>query len=120
MSRSYRKPYSACTGVRSAADDKRVARRSDRRLQNRALREHAFAKLDWDEFTISVRYEAPYNDVWSWTRDGKQRIEFEPRWQDCLFWFYGRYSHWTEEEAQKFAEEDFEQRKQYYARIQRK
>ena len=115
MSRSYRKPYSACAGVYSAADDKRVARRNWRHAQNHALR---MPNIDWDEFLIPARYEASYNDVWSWGRDGKQCLNFEPRWEDCLHWFYSHY--FTDEQALQYAEEDFEKSKQWYASLKRK
>ncbi len=115
MSRSFRKPYSAITGVRSAADDKRVARRNWRHAQNHALRQ---PQIDWDEFLIPMRLEASYNEVYSWGRDGKQQLYFKPRWQDVLHWFYSHY--FTDEQALQYAEEDFEKRKQWFAAIQRK
>lgn len=90
MSRSYRKPYSAITGVKSAADDKRVARRCWRRLQEQTLRDC----LDYDELTMPKRLEASFNDTWSWGRDGCQTLrlppeppkndsDFELRWFEC-------------------------------------
>jgi hypothetical protein len=78
VSRSYRKPYCAVTGADSAADDKRVARRGVRRTQNQALREFVAHDDDWDEFIMPVRYECPWNNTYSWGRDGKQRLQYEP------------------------------------------
>jgi hypothetical protein len=74
MSKSYRKPYSAITGVRSAHYDKMIAARSVRRAQDGALR-HAIAnQTDWDEFLLPEVYECSDNDVWGWGRDGNQRL----------------------------------------------
>ena len=78
MSRSYRRPYAAITGLRSAADDKMVARRSWRRAQNQELQKYVANGFDWDEFLIPERYEASFNDVWSWGRDGNQYLHFPP------------------------------------------
>ena len=75
MSRSYRRPYCAVTGVRSAADDKRVARRCWRRAQNQTIRDCK----DWEELVIPKRLEASFNDVWGWGRDGKQTLQFPPK-----------------------------------------
>lgn len=78
MSRSYRKPYAAITGVRSAAHDKMVARRSHRRMQNQNLKKFVANSLDWDDFINPKRLEASFNDVWSWGRDGSQYLNFPP------------------------------------------
>lgn len=105
MSRSYRKPYAAITGIRSAAHDKMVARRCWRRAQNQELRNHVVNDLDWDELMIPERYEATFNDVWSWGRDGKQSLHFPPKLpeNDSEFELY-----W------------FERQTKWYVRIQRK
>jgi hypothetical protein len=70
MGKSYRKPWgSVCHIKGSAHHDKKFAARAVRRSQNQALRE----AIDWDEFLIPERYECSDNDVWGWSRDGKQR-----------------------------------------------
>ena len=78
MSRSYRKPYCPITGRGSAAHDKMVARRAWRRAQNQEIQRFVSNDLDWDEFIGVERYEASFNDVWSWGRDGKQTLQFPP------------------------------------------
>ena len=115
MSRSFRKPYSAITGVRSAADDKRVARRNWRHAQNHALRQ---PQIDWDEFLIPARYEAAYNDVWSWGRDGKQTYHPEPTWEDEFHWFHCNY--FTPETATEFALDSYFRQLDWYASLKRK
>lgn len=114
MSRSYRKPYSAVTGVRSAADDKRVARRCWRRTQNHALRSF---NGDWDEFLIPARYEASFNDVWGWGRDGNQYLRFPPVLDGNLEYIHGCYS---DEELLERLVEDFEREVQWYEYLKRK
>lgn len=74
MSKSYRRPYSPVTGVRSAHEDKTVAARAVRRTQDHTLR-NAFAHgVDWDEVLIPHRLECPHNEVYGWSRDGHQRL----------------------------------------------
>ena len=75
MGKSYRKPYSAVTGVKSAKHDKLVARRCWRRVQEQAIRDC----FDWEELVIPKRLEASFNDVWGWGRDGKQTLQFPPK-----------------------------------------
>lgn len=82
MSRSYRRPYSAVTGCRSAADDKRVARRCWRRMQEQALRDCQ----DWEELVVPKRLEASFNEVYSWGRDGKQKLRFRPTLETYWPW----------------------------------
>ena len=71
MSRSYRAPFAAVTGVRSAGDDKRLAARGVRRTQNRWLR----MLVDSDEALVPHRFECPWNEVYCWGRDGSQRLQ---------------------------------------------
>jgi len=71
MGKSYRKPYSAITGTKSAKQDKLVARRCWRRAQEQAIRDCR----DWEDLVIPKRFEASFNDVWSWGRDGKQTYQ---------------------------------------------
>jgi hypothetical protein len=74
MSRSYRRPYMAITGNPSAKYDKRVAARGWRHVQKQALHN----ATDFEDLIMPARYEAPHNDVWSWSRDGKQRWQKVP------------------------------------------
>lgn len=106
MARSYRKPYSAVTGVRSAHADKTQAARSVRRAQNLALKSFIG---DWDEFLIPHKYECSDNDVWGWGRDGNQYYRAEPRPNEHWYWFHG-----------EFDAEWFESQHDYWVRIQRK
>ncbi|HZS43356.1 MAG TPA: hypothetical protein VFA52_04080 [Candidatus Paceibacterota bacterium] len=72
MSRSYRKPYASFVcGSNSARWDKTQAARAVRRTQNQAIKK-VLSSGDWDEFLIPDRYECSHNDVWDWSRDGKQ------------------------------------------------
>jgi hypothetical protein len=88
MGKSYRKPYATVTGARSAAHDKMVARRCYRRIQEHVIRTF---DGDWEDFVIPVRYEASFNNVCSWGRDGKQRLrfldhnDFNPFWATSYF-----------------------------------
>ena len=115
MSRSYRKPYASVTGNRSAADDKRVARRMVRGTQNAAIRDF---RGDWEEFLLPVRYECSFNDVWSWGRDGKQRLLTEPTFHDQMYWFH--CGSFTDERAMEYALEHFERSKKRFERLKRK
>jgi hypothetical protein len=62
MSRSYRSPFAAVTGARSAADDKRLAARGVRRKQNQWLRK----RVDFDDAIVPHRLECPWNEVYCW------------------------------------------------------
>jgi hypothetical protein len=73
MGKSYRLPYASVTGARSAAHDKLVARRCFRRLQEHSIRTF---RGDWEDYFQPVRYEASFNNVYSWGRDGVQRYRF--------------------------------------------
>jgi len=75
MSKSYRKPYCAITGVRSAHADKTQAARSVRRAQDHALRTALAAGIDWDEFLLPEIYECADNEVYGWSRDGGQSLK---------------------------------------------
>src|SRR5271165_5382538 len=98
MSKSYRKPYAAVTGVRSAHEDKTHAARSLRRTQNGAIR--AFKFEDWDEFILPVRIECTGNDVCGWGRDGHQYPVRPPheslQFSDCEFdrWWFDYKTRW--------------------------
>jgi hypothetical protein len=75
MSRSYRKPYAAVTGTVSAKDDKIRAARRVRHVQKYYLRKILLHDL-LDQFLIPHRLDCPGNEVYSWRRDGKQRLQF--------------------------------------------
>ncbi len=80
MSRSYRRPYAPITGASSAREDKQRAARGARRVYDRELR-RAAARETWDEFVLPDRRECPWNNVWGWDRDGRQRLQvFPSRW----------------------------------------
>jgi hypothetical protein len=72
MSRSYRKPYASVTGSRSAKQDKVLAHRGVRRVHNRIVR----MMLRDPGLNILLPHfrECPWNNVYSWTRDGSQRL----------------------------------------------
>ena len=72
MSRSYRKPYTAITGVRSAHHDKKTAARGMRRKQNAWLR----TLEDFDRALVPHRLECAFNNTWSWSRDGRRSLIF--------------------------------------------
>ena len=71
MSRSYRKPYCAVTGCGSAKEDKRRAARGVRHTQKQWLR----TLEDCDSALAPHRLQCTWNNVWSWGRDGKQRLQ---------------------------------------------
>jgi hypothetical protein len=75
MSRSYRRPYAAVTGVRSAKQDKILAHRGERRAHRDALR----TAVDFEDFLLPHRLECAWNEVYSWGRDGHQRYQKHPR-----------------------------------------
>jgi hypothetical protein len=92
MSKSYRKPYSAVTGVRSAHHDKTLAARSVRRAQDGAIRNAIASQIDWDEFLLPEVYECSDNDVWSWGRDGNQYLQKRSKeYNNPYAYFYASY-----------------------------
>jgi hypothetical protein len=68
MSRSYRRPYAAITGLASAKCDKQLAHRGVRRKQNLALK----VCIDFENFLLPHRLECHWNDTYNWGRDGAQ------------------------------------------------
>jgi hypothetical protein len=68
MSRSYRRPYAAITGLASARWDKQTAHRGVRRKQNLALRICA----DFENFLPPHVLECHWNNTYNWGRDGAQ------------------------------------------------
>jgi hypothetical protein len=65
MSRSYRRPYAAITGLASAKSDKQLAHRGVRRKQNLALK----TCLDYDTFLVPHRLECHWNNTYNWACD---------------------------------------------------
>ena len=98
MSRSRKKrPFESICGGASAKRDKRTAARGVRRVQKLALQ----VAGDHDNLLLPHRYECPWNETWSWGRDGKQHYsaltardwaqflasregEWPPRWFDKM------------------------------------
>jgi hypothetical protein len=72
VSRSYRKPYTAVTGTRSAHDDKKTAARGMRRKQNAWLRN----LKNFDDALVPHRLECAFNNNYLWGRDGYQFLTF--------------------------------------------
>jgi hypothetical protein len=68
MSRSYRRPFAAITGLASAKSDKQMAHRGVRRKQNHALKTCA----DYENLLLPHHLECPWNNTWCWGRDGAQ------------------------------------------------
>jgi hypothetical protein len=68
MSRSYRRPYAAITGLTSAKSDKQLAHRGVRRKQNHALKICA----DYENLLVPHRLECYWNNTYNWGRDGAQ------------------------------------------------
>ena len=96
MSRSYRKPYAAVTGTVSAKDDKIRAARGVRRVHKRYLRKVLQGDL-LDQFLIPHRLECSWNEVYTWTRDGKQRLQFPTSragHPDNRSWAESAYRYW--------------------------
>lgn len=101
MSRSYRSPFAAVTGAKSAADDKRQAARGVRRKQNQWLRKTP----DFDEAIVPHRLESlgmrctagadggqhfQVPDDRDWSRHCLQQNGLDPyessRWRDRNEW----------------------------------
>jgi hypothetical protein len=68
MSRSYRRPFVAITGLASAKSDKQLAHRGVRRKQNYALKICA----DYENLLLPHFLECPWNNTYIWGRDGAQ------------------------------------------------
>lgn len=68
MSRSYRRPFAAITGLASAKSDKQMAHRGVRRKQNLALK----TCTDYESLLLPHRLECHWNDTNCWGRDGAQ------------------------------------------------
>ena len=68
MSRSYRRPFAAITGLSSAKWDKQMAHRGVRRKQNLALKTCG----EFEDLLLPHRLECPWNNTYNWGRDGAQ------------------------------------------------
>jgi hypothetical protein len=68
MSRSTRRPYMAVTGNSSAKSDKRLANKGVRRAHKASLK----TCTDFENFLLPHRLECHWNEVYGWSRDGKQ------------------------------------------------
>lgn len=68
MSRSYRRPFAAITGLASAKSDKQMAHRGVRRKHNLALK----ICLDYENLILPYHLECHWNDTYCWGRDGAQ------------------------------------------------
>ena len=79
MSRSYRKPYTAVTGTKSAHADKKVAARGVRRRQNQWL---YTSERPGGRVNPGHRLECAFNNTYDWGRDGCQYLVF-PDCQDA-------------------------------------
>jgi hypothetical protein len=78
MSRSYRRPFAAITGLASAKSDKQLAHRGVRRKQDLALK----ICLDYENVLLPHRLECPWNNNYCWGRDGAQCYNGRPRDSD--------------------------------------
>lgn len=71
MSRSFRRPYSSCTGsCTSAKEDKQRANRSIRHRIHTWIAKELKKEEGFD--LIPHRFECASNDVYGWNRDGHQ------------------------------------------------
>jgi len=87
MSRSYRRPFAAITGVASAKSDKQLAHREVRRKQNLTLK----TCLDFENLLLPHFLECPRNNTWCWDRDGAQSYHCRPHDSDDE---YSRKYYW--------------------------
>ena len=78
MSRSYRRPFASVCGKVSAKQDKQMAHRGVRRVQNRIARLMA----ENPDLMMPHFRSCPWNNPYSWTRDGGKR----PQWPDARDW----------------------------------
>lgn len=120
MSKSYRKPYSAITGVKSAHDDKTVAARAVRRAQNHALRNAIANGIDWEDFMLPEIYECAFNDVWSWGRDGNQSLQLRSTQYNSPFSYVSSPTRMTMEKIMERWEESKQREDNWLKEISRK
>lgn len=120
MSKSYRKPYCAVTGLRRAHRDKTDAARSLRRTQNYALRRALASNVDWDEFLLPDIYECPNNEVYVWSRDGNQSLQERCRQYNNPFAYVCSPTWMSLEQIMERWEEDKRRNDEWMARLKRK
>jgi hypothetical protein len=120
MSHSYRRPYAAVTGVRSAHWDKTTAARGMRRAQNQYVRDLRIENIEWDETPIPHKLECHHNNNYNWGQDGRQSFKtishntynvYYLRWSPCV---------WTDEELIRHRDERVEYEVRWIEKIQRK
>jgi len=117
MSKSYRRPYASITGTRSAKQDKILAHRGERRAQNYAIR----VCQDWEEFFLPHKRECNWNNVYSWSRDGKQRLQFRSTQHNNPYAYTGcRWSYNSEEKIFARWEENKQREDDWLKEISRK
>jgi hypothetical protein len=93
MSRSYRRPYAPVTGVRSAKQDKILAHRGERRAHRDAIR----TAVDFEELLLPHRLECAWNEVYSWSRDGRQYYHEHPKfWRQTNIYWAGWNEHFED------------------------
>jgi hypothetical protein len=74
MSRSFKKqPFMAITGRGSAKQDKIMAHQGERRAHKAAI--HNAIKLQEYDVILPHRRECRWNNVYCWSRDGKQMYQ---------------------------------------------
>jgi hypothetical protein len=82
MSRSFKhQPFMAVCGNGSAKQDKVMAHRGVRRTQKAYIR----STFEYEDFLLPHRLECPWNETYSWGRDGHQT------WHGVDDWDWQRY-----------------------------
>jgi len=120
MSHSYRRPYSAVTGCRSAAWDKTIAARGVRRAQNGYVRKLLFGNVEWEATPIPHCLECHHNNNYGWGRDGSQGFQTISHNTYNVYWVCTSPCFWTEEELVQHRDERVERQVRWIAEIQRK
>ena len=116
MSKSYRRPYASVTGNRSAKQDKILAHRGERRAQNYALR----VCQDWEELFLPHKRECNWNNVYSWSRDGRQRLQFRDTQYNNPYWVVFSPTWMSEEQIFARWEESKQREDDWLKKISRK
>jgi hypothetical protein len=116
MSKSYRRPYASITGNRSAKKDKTLAHRGERRAQNHVLR----VCQDWEEFFLPHKLECAWNNVYSWSRDGKQRLQDFSHQYDNPFAYVSSPTWMTSEQIVERWERRKQRSDEWMSRLKRK
>jgi hypothetical protein len=109
MSRSYRKPYTSWACYSTIKQDRIIAARCFRRLENESLRK-VFLSGEFEEYMHPVQYEARHNNPYSWSCDGLPHFEKPPEFNYYWMFLFGEESAW----------ESFEQQLEWYEKLKRK